>query len=203
VRTLAAAFCGLLAALLLSQAGESAPRKRVRSRADAGPIVIGTDPPGRLRPSPDDAGVSVPAPDAGETATQRQIADLRARVEGLEQKLAQTQQQSEDLQQIAAELRLLRAQVAEAEAQRQGEEQARAARQQQVQSAVDALGRVQYSLASGNDDDISAALDQAQAAFSGQAQRDVQMARAALQNRDLALARTYLAAAISDALQGR
>ena len=202
MRNLAAAFCGLFAALLLSQAGESAPRRRVRSRADAGPIVIGTDPPGRLRPSPADAGVAAQPADAGETATQRQIADLRARVDGLEQRLAQTQQQSQELEQIAAELRQLRAQVADAEARRQEEEQARAARQQQVQSAVDALGRAQYALAGGNDD-ISAALDQAQAAFSGQAQRDVQMARTALQNRDLAQARAYLSAAISDALQGR
>ncbi len=153
--------------------------------------MIGTDP-----------GVSAPADAGVEAATQRQITELRARVDVLEQTLAQTQQQSQDLQQIAAELRQLRAQVAEAEARRQAEEQAQAARHQQIQSAVDALGRAQYALASGNDD-IAAALDQAQAVLEGQAQRDVQAARAALQNRDLALARTYLAAAISDALQGR
>ena len=165
--------------------------------------MIGTDPPGRLRPSPPtDGGVSAPADAGVEAATQRQMAELRARVDVLEQRLAQTQQQSQDLQQIAAELRQLRAQVAEAEARRKAEEQAQAARRQQVQSAVDALGRAQYALAGGNDD-IGAALDQAQAVLEGQAQRDVQAARAALQNRDLALARTYLAAAISDALQGR
>ncbi len=164
--------------------------------------MIGTDPPGRLRPSPADGGVSAQADAGVESATQRQIAELRARVDVLEQMLAQTQRQSQELQQIAAELRQLRAQVAEAEARRQAEEQAQAARRQQIQATVDALGRAQYALAGGNDD-IAAALDQAQAVLEGQAQRDLQAARAALQNRDLAQARAYLSAAISDALQGR
>ena len=50
---------------------------------------------------------------------------------------------------------------------------------------------------------IETELDQAQRSFTGQAQRDVQAARAALRNRDLAAARALLSAAISDAQAGR
>ena len=46
-------------------------------------------------------------------------------------------------------------------------------------------------------------LSQAQGAFPPQAQRDIDYARTALQNRDLAAARSYLNAAIADAQQGR
>ena len=53
------------------------------------------------------------------------------------------------------------------------------------------------------DASVEAELDQAAAAFSGPARRDVEAARRALQNRDLSQARAYLGAAISDAAQER
>jgi len=199
MRAIAASICGLLVALLAAQPGEGAS-KRKRSRGDGGPIVIGTDPPGRLRLVPD-ASVAAEA-DAGPNATERQLTELRLRVELLERQLALEQQQTQQLQQIAAEIRALRAQVSETETRRQEDEQQQAARRQDVQSAVDALTQAQTALASGNDN-ITAALDQAQATFTGMAARDVQAARYALQNRDLSQARYYLSAAISDALAGR
>ena len=96
----------------------------------------------------------------------------------------------------------LRQQLADAEARRQAEEQQRAGRQQQMQSAIDTLVQAQSALAGGSSD-IAGALDQAASTFTGQAQRDVQAARTALQNRDLSAARAYLSAAISDAQQGK
>ena len=203
MRTAAAVVAGLLAALLLAQAGESAPRRRVRAPADGGPILLGTDPPGQLRRATADAGVAqVPAPDAGPSGTEKQILELRARVDALERQLQQQQQQSQQLEQISAQLQQLRAQVADAESRRQAEEQVQAQQRQQREGAIAALNQAQYALAGGNSD-IAAALDRAEAAFTGQAQRDVQAARAALQNRDLSQARALLGAAISDAQQGR
>jgi hypothetical protein len=57
-------------------------------------------------------------------------------------------------------------------------------------------------LAGGNAS-IDDQLAQARGAFPPQAQRDIDAARTALQNRDLSAARAYLSAAISDAQQGR
>ena len=78
MRVVASLAAGLLAALLLSQAGESAPRRKFRAPADGGPVLLGTDPPGTLKPSPD-AGVQA-AVDAGPTAADRQIAETTRRI---------------------------------------------------------------------------------------------------------------------------
>src|SRR5438105_4414248 len=148
MRALAAAGLGLLGALLLAQARPGTPARRARSRADGGTVLLGTDPPGRLRPAPPAAdGGILGAADAGPDATQRQIGDLRARVDALEKQLAQSQQQGQQLQEIAAQMQQLRQQIADAEARRQAEEQQRAAQRQQLQSAIDGLTQAQYALA--------------------------------------------------------
>ncbi|HUJ25502.1 MAG TPA: hypothetical protein VLW85_05765 [Myxococcales bacterium] len=203
MRALAAAIVGLLVALLLSQAGEGAPRRRARAQADGGPVLLGTDPPGSIRrTAASDGGVEVARLDAGPTATQRELADLRARVDALERQLQAQQQQAQQLQQIASEVQRLRTQLADAEARRQAEQQEQAQQRSQRESAIAALNQAQSALAGGSYD-VSGALDQAEGAFSGQAQRDVQAARAALQNHDLSQARALLNAAILDAQQGR
>ena len=202
MRMLQALCCGAVGVLLIAQARPVRPG-RSKSRADGGTVILGTDPPGRLRPAAAAAADGgVPQADAGPDATQRQIQELRARVDLLERQLAQSQQQGQQLQQISAELQQLRQQVADAESQRQAAEQQRESRRQQVQSSVDALYQAQSALAGGSSD-IAGALDQAQSSLSGQALRDVQAARAALQNRDLAAAWAWLSAAISDAQQYR
>jgi hypothetical protein len=203
MRALASVTAGLLAAVLLAQAGSGAPVRKSRTRSDAGPEFLGTDPPGRLRPAPPapDAGPQAQA-DAGPDATQRQMTELRNRIDALERQIQQTQQQGQQLQDLNAQMRDLRQQVADAESRRIAEDQQRAARQQQVQSAIDSLYRAQAALAGGSSD-IAGALDVAQSSFSGQAQRDVQAARMALQNRDLSAARAYLSSAISNAQSGR
>jgi TolA-binding protein len=198
---LAAIGAGLLAALLLAQAGSGAPARRVRGRPDAGPVLLGTDPPGRLRLSPAiDGGVA--RMDAGPDATQLQLQALQRRIDALERDRSQNQQQAELLQQLVSEVRDLRAQVSGADARQQDAEQDRAARKAQVQSAVSGLQSAQQRLRAG-DASVDAELDQAASAFSGPARRDVEAARVALRNRDLAQARAYLSAAISEAAQER
>lgn len=195
------------AAAALAQVDGGTPR-RSRRRADAGvsasdrPILLGTDPPGRLRPSPPSPDAGIAQHDGGPDSVHRELQQLRARVDALEQERARNQQTAEQLQQITQELQQLRQQIADAEAQRQAAEQQQQSRRAAVQSAVDALYAAQTQLAGGNAA-IEQQLAQAEAAFSGQAQRDLQYARTALQNRDLAAARAYLSAAISDAQQGR
>ena len=191
----------VLLAFLLGQARP--PSRAPRGRADAGPVLLGTDPPGRLRPTP-------PSPDAGTTSqhdggvddVHRELQQLRARLEALEQERAQAQQNAQQLQQLVQEVQQLRQRIADAEAQRQVAEQERETRRASVQSAVDALYTAQQRLAGGNGS-IETELEQAQSAFTGQAQRDIEAARAALRNRDLSAARALLSAAISDAQAGR
>jgi TolA-binding protein len=194
---------------LMAQVSPAARPKRGRAdagaRADAGerPLLLGTDPPGRLRPTPapPDGGASVER-DAGPDDVQRELQQLRARLDALEQERAHAQQLSQQLQQLTLEVQQIRQQIADAEARRQLEEQQREERQGLVQSGLDALYGAQQRLAAG-DWSIESELSRAQAAFTGQAQRDVEAARMAVQNRDLARARALLSAAILHAQAGR
>ena len=194
---------------LMAQVSPAARPKRGRAdagaRADAGerPLLLGTDPPGRLRPTPapPDGGASVER-DAGPDDVQRELQQLRARLDALEQERAHAQQVSQQLQQLTLEVQQIRQQIADAEARRQLEEQQREEREGVVQSGLDAVYGAQQRLAAG-DWSIEAELSRAQAAFTGQAQRDVEAARMAVQNRDLARARALLNAAILHAQAGR
>jgi hypothetical protein len=209
-----AALLSLSVAVLFAQASSGA-RKRSRGRADAGPsdggtadarpVLLGPDPPGRLRADPPgrDGGVPAIPPPGGSDAgtTQAQILELRARISTLEQQAAASQQQTQQMAAMNDQLQALRDQLAAADAQRQQQQQDTLARQQAVQSAVSSLVSAQQQLA-GGDAAIGDALNQAQSAFTGQAQRDVQAAQVALRNGDLAAARAYLSSAVSNAQQG-
>jgi chromosome segregation ATPase len=195
------------AAAALAQADGGTRRRPVRRGADAGvarqkPVLLGTDPPGKLRPvdAASDAGVATA--DAGPDEVHRELQQLRARVDMLERERAQAQQSTQQLQQINQELQELRRQVADAEAQRQAEVQEAQARRTSVQSAVDGLYAAQAQMAGGGYD-VDAQLSRAESTFTGEAQRNVRLARTALQNRDLLAARAYLSAAIAAAQQGR
>jgi TolA-binding protein len=207
---LLAALLSLSVALLLAQTSSGA-RKRARARADAGtdggPLYLGPDRPGQLKPDPParDGGPRVPAVDAvpdGGSLAQLQMQELRLRISLLEQQLAASQQQVQQMQTLNEQLQALRGQMATAETNRQQQQDAQAAQQQAVQSAVANLGYAQQKLSLG-DSSIEGVLDQAQSSFSGQAQRDVQAAREALRNGDLSQCRALLNAAISDAQAGR
>jgi len=190
--------------MLLAQTART-PSRKARGQADAGdrPILLGTDPPGKLRPPPPTPdGGATSERDAGVDAIQQEMRQLRARIDALEQERAQAQQNAQKLDQLVQELQQLRQQVADAETRRQAAEEQQQAQRASVQSAVDALYVAQQRLAGGNYS-IETELDQAQSSFTGQAQRDIQAARAALRNRDLSAARALLSAAISDAQAGR
>jgi chromosome segregation ATPase len=195
------AIPALLLAVLLGQG--RAPSRAPRGQADGGPILLGTDPPGRLRPAPPEAAdAGTAARDAGPDEVHRELQALRTRLDALEQELAQSRQTSQQLEQLTSEVQQLRQQVADAEAQRLAAEEQRQSQRAALQSAVDALYTAQQRLQAGNAS-IDAELDQAQAAFTGQAQRQVQAARTALRNSDLTGARALLSAAISAAQAGR
>ncbi len=192
----------LLLAVLLAQARKSS--RPAKGKADAGdrPVLLGTDPPGRLRPASADAGVDGGPGDAGPDEVHRELQTLRARVEALEQERARSELTAQQLQQLTTEVQLMRQQLADVEARRVAEEQQQNAQREGVQAGVDTLIAAQQRLAAG-DSGIEAELERAQASFSGQALRDVQAAREALRNHDLAQARLLLNAAIRDAQAGR
>jgi hypothetical protein len=201
VRLLGIAPALLFAALLAQAPASSRP---ARGKADAGqkPILLGTDPPGKLRHASADAGADAGPADAGPDEVHRELQTLRARIEVLEQERAQSQMTAQQLQQLTLEVQQIRQQLADAQARRVADEQQRQAQEDAVQSGVDTLVAAQQRLVSG-DASIDAELDRAQASFSGQALQDVQAAREALRNKDLAQARRLLSAAIDDARAGR
>src|SRR5919206_3079352 len=166
-----AAIPSVLVAALLAQSRTPTRPARGRADAGAGPILLGTDPPGRLRPEPAaaDSGVSAAQRDGGVDVVQREVQQLRARVDALEQERAQTQQNARQLEQVVQELQQLRQQVADAEARRQAAEEQQQTQRASTQAAVDSLYVAQQRLA-GGDSAIESQLDQAQSTFSGQAQ---------------------------------
>src|SRR4051794_1039594 len=191
----------LTAAVLLAQSTGGAKR-RSRSRLDAGtddgrPVLLGPDPPGRLRADPParDGGIAdagVAAADGGtRSAQQLQLDELRARIAVLEQQAAMLQQQNQQMATMNEQLQALRQQLAEDSRRRDQERQQERQQHEAVQSAIASLSEAQAHLAAG-DTSIGNALDQAQRAFSGQAQRDIEAARYALRNNDVTAARYYL-----------
>src|SRR5258708_15088414 len=211
MRTVAAAALALSVAAALAQ-GTGPHSRAAHGAADGGPprvrppgpILLGTDPPGKLRRalSPSDAGDAVPRIAAPEDV-QREMQELKARVDTLERERAQLQQQqSQQLEEVVRQLRELRGQIADGEQQRQTAAQQRQAQYEQLQAGVSGLQQAQDMLA-GGDYAVEGQLAEAQAAFPPQAQRDVQAAPIALRNRDLSAAPPYLSAAITHAQQGR
>jgi TolA-binding protein len=200
VRLFGIAPAVLIAALLAQVRASSRPAK---GKADAGdrPILLGTDPPGKLKPVPADAGADRSV-DGGPDDLHRELQALRARVEVLERELARRQQTEQQLQQLTLEVQQIRQQIADGENLRAVAEQQRQTQTEAVQSGVDTLLSAQQRLASG-DWSVESELDRAQASFSGQALRDVQAAREALRNHDLVQARLLLSAAISNARAGK
>jgi len=191
--------------IALALAQVRAPARTGRGKADAGdrPVLLGTDPPGRLRPASADAGTDGGTRDAGPDEVHRELERLRTRLDALEQdRVRAAEQTAQQLQQLSAEVQQLRQQIADAETRRDAEEQQRAARSAAVQAGVEAVSAAQQRLATG-DASIESELDRAQASFTGQALLDVQAAREALRNRDILRARALLGAAAIDAQAGR
>src|SRR5437773_12430209 len=93
MRVLAAALFGITAAAALLGQADAPQGRAPRGRADAGsprqgPVLLGTDPPGKLKASPpSDAGVTAQA-DAGVDAVRAEVQQLRPRVDALERERA-------------------------------------------------------------------------------------------------------------------
>src|SRR3954469_25915950 len=209
MRIAAALTIALGVAAALAQTG-SPQARTARGAADAGtkrarkdgPVYLGTDPPGRLRPEPADAGIAQ-AVDAGPTPLQLEVQQLRARVDALERERSQAQQQqSQQLDEITRQLQQLRGELADTDSRRQASEQQQVARRQALDSGVSALHQAQDLLAGGNAS-VENQLSQAEASFPQEARRNIAYAREALRNGDLSAARSYLSTAIVDAQQGR
>jgi hypothetical protein len=185
------------------KAGESAGGGATRRTRERAPHVLG-DPPGKIHISSGETGADA-GPPADNRARQiekldQQVNELRNRTAALEAQLSRSQEQGAQLQRLNDQMGELRA-LLTSEAQRRAEaEQAQTAQRQQVQDAISSLLSAQQLLAVGSSD-VSAALNQAEATFEGDARRDVAAARQALQNRDLSAARYYLGAAVSHAQQ--
>jgi len=208
-------FASLLAALSVTAAlaqkgtrpqgrsGRGTPDGGVSRVRTPGPIFLGTDPPGKLRPqhAETDGGTPVPriaAPDD----VQRELQQLRLRVDALERERGQLQQQSQQLGEVMLQLQDLRRQLADGEERKQSALQQERAQQEQRESSLGALQRAQAALASG-DSAVEDQLTQAQASMPPLAQRDLEAARTALRNRDLSAARGYIGAAMQHARQGQ
>jgi TolA-binding protein len=210
VRLLGIAPAALIAFLLaqVSLAQVRSPARSSRGRADAGrdagdrPVLLGTDPPGRLRPaSATDGGIDGGA-DAGPDELRRELQQLRTRLDVLEQeRLRVTQQTAEQLQQLSAEVQQIRQQLADAQARREGEDQQREAQRLGVQVGTQAIAAAQQRLA-GGDYGVEADLDRAETSLTGRARQDIQAARDALRNRDLVRARQLHSGGVLDARGG-
>ena len=207
-------FTSLAVALSVAAALADAPRTQGRSgrgQADGGtsrvrtpgPFLLGTDPPGKLRPQRAEADAGTPVPRiAASDEVQRELQQLRARVEALEQGRTQLQQQSQQLGDLTRQVQALRAQLAEGEQRKAAAQEQAQAQREQRESGVSALQQVQAALA-GGDSAVEDQLARAQATFPPQAQRDIDYARTALRNRDLSAARAWLSSAVQHAQQGQ
>ena len=168
-----------------------------------GPIFLGTDPPGKLRPQRAESDGGTPVPRiAASDEVQRELQQLRGRVEALERERGQIQQQSQQLAEVVRQLQELRGQLAAGEQRKAAAQQQEQAQREQRESGITALQQAQAALA-GGDSAVEDQLAQAQASFPPQAQRDLDTARTALRNRDLSAARAFLSAAIHHAQQGQ
>ena len=187
---------GLFAAALL--AAPAAKKPRAPRAVDGGaPLLLGPDRPGQLRIF--DAGFSdAGAPDARVDGLSRDVQQLRARLDVLEQQQRELRDQAGQAAELRREIEAIRAQLAAADADRERATQVQEDRRSQVASGIQLLAGAEQRLAGGNSD-VDDALAQAEAAFSGPARYRVQAARQALRNRDLSAARAHIAAAAAEA----
>lgn len=201
-KLLSIVFVASLALAQVKPAKPAAPAVPVAAAArDAGVVA-----PVRTAPAAD-AGVAVPAA-SGNNAMEldrlrKDVSDLKLRTSELER--AQQQKgdglaaQVEKLNGQVEELKAQLARVTEAEARRGDAEQAVVNQKSATVSASASVNSVLGVLASGNTSNIEPSLRYAESVFTGNAQRNVQLARAAIAQGDLSSARQYLLLALSEA----
>jgi hypothetical protein len=174
----------------------AAPRVRRRGNVD----YVGDSPGLRIDA---DAGAApattaqAAAPDGGANAPAHE-AELRQRIQLLEQQLAATRDQVTELQSMNEQLASLRQQLAESEERRQQAEREAQQRKLDAQQAVSTLYGAQQALANGNGD-ILDTLSSIEPTLPAEAQREIESARTSIASGDLYSARMHIAAAISAA----
>ena len=177
-----------VASFALAQ-GKSAPAAR-----DAGVAVV--------RPSPVDAGVPAAPVASGPTPEleklRKEVADLKLRTAELERQL-QAKSDGGDIDKLSKKVDALTEKVtrlSEAEDRRADAEEAVATKKANTAAASSNLNAVLLQLVSGNTKDIDPSLRYAESVYTGNAQKDVQLARAAIAQGDLSAARQYLMLAL-------
>ena len=211
--------CGLLAMTLGAFAADSSTKKKKASNtardggtASSGGVIIVSEPPRSARSTqgaPDASIANAPLRDAGQDVDRaeverlrREVEDLRQRTDSLEKQIAREQGQQAQLKDISDQMKAMRAQMQEAESRKQDAEERVEQHRQDVDRAVDVLVDAQATIAAGNST-VDAQLADAAAVLNGSARRDIDAARQALANKDLATARSFLQAAIVAARSGR
>jgi hypothetical protein len=149
--------------------------------------------PARAVPPPDD---SAPDPAAPSSPAVHPPSDDQ--LAALQQLVAQSQQESEQLRLIDNQLTAHRQQMADDESRRQREAELKVARHATTVAALGVLRQAEASLASGNSDGVDDELTSAETALSGRTQLDVEGAREAITRGDLFQARLNVAAALAE-----
>lgn len=160
-----------------------------------------------VRVSSVDAGVpaAAPAPAAASGHTpeveklRKEVNELKLRTADLERQLAKADTLNGELEKLNTKVDDLKAQlkqVSDAEQRRADAEEAVVTRKTQTAAASSNLNAVLVQLMSGNTSGIEPSLRYAESVFTGAAQKDVQLARAALVQGDVAAARQLLMLAL-------
>lgn len=184
----------LAASLALAQ-GKAAPTSR-----DAGVPLV-------RKPQAVDGGVpgaSVPGPTPEVERLRKELNDLKLRTAELErlQQAKAEAQSNERLDKLEKKLDELKSQVkqlSDAEERRADAEEALVARKVATAAASASVNSVLVVLASGNTSGVEPSLRYAEGVFTGNAQKDVQLARTALAQGDVSAARQYLLLALFEA----
>lgn len=130
---------------------------------------------------------------------RKEVAELRLRTAELERL---NQAKSDSLEKFTKQLDDVKGQLSklnETEERRADAEEAAQARKSARAAATTSLNGVLGGLALGNTSGVDSALQYAESVFTGNAQHDVQLARAALTQGDLTSARAYLILALMEA----
>lgn len=192
-------FLSVIASVALAQGKPPAVTKPPAAGAtrDAGVAPV--------RVSPVDAGVPAPAPAAASGPTpeveklRKEVNELKLRTADLERQLARADALSGELEKLNTKVDDLKGQlkqVSDAEQRRADAEEAVVTRKTQTAAASSNLNAVLVQLMSGNTSGIEPSLRYAESVFTGAAQKDVQLARAALVQGDVAAARQLLMLAL-------
>lgn len=169
------------------------------SRVDAGVTVA--------RPSASDAGAPVANAQGGGSSEvdklRKEVSELRLRTAELErQNQTKSDALTERFEKFSKQLEDMKGQLAkltETEERRSDAEEAAQSHRSAKAAASTSLNGVLGGLALGNTAGVDSALRYAESVYTGNAQRDVQLARAALSQNDLNSARAYLILALMEA----